>query len=380
MKNILKRMAEIRNRKVELRQTLENDTNADLDAITEELRNLDTEYADLEKRKATIDGINIGTVPTNEIENPAAGERSAKANNDAEYRSAWLKQIRRLELTETEQRTLTTATGSVGAVVPTATINKIVEKVSQYCPMLDKIDLLKVPGGVKIPAEGTTNDAKVHAEGAAITADEDTINYVALSAYEITKLVTISKSVEKMSIDAFENWLTTKIARKIADKINALIFSGSGSNEAEGINAITWNGTNSVTVEKTANLTAANVQKLVSLLNGGYDDGAEWYMSKTTFFSDFHPLMNNSKDNIVTEENGKYRVMGYPVCLDDRITLHEAILGNVYRGYAGNMPEEITITSQFVTRENAYDFLGCAMFDGKVQAKEAFVKLVKATA
>jgi len=380
MKNILKRMAEIRSRKAELRQTLENDTNADLDAITEELRSLDTEYADLEKRKVTIDGINIGTVPTNEIENPAAGERSAEANNDAEYRSAWLKQIRRLELTETEQRALTTATGSVGAVVPTATINKIVEKVSQYCPMLDKIDLLKVPGGVKIPAEGTTNDAKVHAEGTGITADEDTINYVALSAYEITKLVTISKSVEKMSIDAFENWLTTKIARKIADKINALIFSGSGSNEAEGINAITWNGTNSVTVAKTANLTAANVQKLVSLLNGGYDDGAEWYMSKTTFFSDFHPLMNNSKDNIVTEENGKYRVMGYPVCLDDRITLHEAILGNVYRGYAGNMPEEITITSQFVTRENAYDFLGCAMFDGKVQAKEAFVKLVKATA
>lgn len=380
MKNILKRMAEIRSRKVELRQTLENDTNADLDAITEELRNLDTEYASLEQRKATIDGINIGAIPTNELENPAAGTRSAETDNKAEYRSAWLKSIRRLELTEAEQRTLTTAAGSVGALVPTATMNKIIDKVNQYCPMLDKIDLLKVPGGVKIPAEGTTNDAKVHAEGAAITADEDTIDYVALSAYEITKLVTISKSVEKMSIDAFENWLTTKIARKIADKINALIFSGSGSNEAEGIDRIIWDAKNSVTITKAGKLTAENVKAVVALLNGGYDDGAEWYMSKTTFFNDFHPLMDNSKDNIVTQENGKYRVMGYPVCLDDRMTLHEAILGNVYRGYAGNMPEEITITSQFVTRENAYDFLGCAMFDGKVQAKEAFVKLVKATA
>ena len=44
------------------------------------------------------------------------------------------------------------------------------------------------------------------------------------------------------------------------------------------------------------------------------------------------------------------------------------------------MPEEINVTSQFVTRENAYDFLGCAMFDGKVQAIEAFVKFIKATA
>lgn len=382
MKNILKRMAEIRSRKAELRQTLENDTSADLDAITDELRSLDTEYADLEKRKATIDGINIGAIPTNEIDNPAAGSnnRAAEISSDTEYRSAWLKNIRGLDLNENEQRALTSATDSVGAVVPTATVNKIVEKVSQYCPMLDKIDLLKVPGNVKIPAEGTTNDAKVHAEGAAITTDDDTINYVSLSTYEITKLVTISKSVEKMSIEAFENWLTTKIARKIADKINALIFNGSGNNEAEGINAIVWNAENSVTITKAASLTAANVQAVVALLNGGYDDGAEWYMSKTTFFSDFHPLMNNSKDNIVTEENGKYRVMGYPVCLDDRITLHEAILGNVYRGYIGNMPEEITITSQFVTRENAYDFLGCAMFDGKVQAKEAFIKLKKATA
>lgn len=381
MKNILKRMAEIRSRKAELRQTLENDTSADLDAITDELRNLDTEYADLEKRKATIDGINIGAIPTNELDNPAAGtNRAAETSCGAEYRSAWLKNIRGLELNETEQRALTTATDSVGAVIPTSTRNKIVEKVSQFCPILDKIDLLRVPGGVTIPAEGTTTEAAIHAEGEKITADNDTLTNVVLSAYEVTKLVTISKSVEKMSIDAFEAWLVKKIAREIAKKIGALIFNGTGTNQAQGINAITWNAKNSVTVAKTANLTAANVQAVVALLNGGYDDGAEWYMSKTTFFNDFHPLMNNSKDNIVTENNGKYRVMGYPVCLDDRLTLHDAILGNVEMGYAGNMPEDITITSQFVTRENAYDFLGCAMFDGKVQATEAFVKLIKATA
>lgn len=382
MKNILKRMAEIRSRKAELRQTLENDTTADLDKITEELRDLDTEYADLEKRQETINGINVGVIPTNEIGNPlTSNNRSESADaEDKEYRSAWLKSARNIELTDSEQRALTTGTNSVGSVVPQMTRNKIVEKVSQFCPMLDKIDLLRVPGGVTIPAEGTTADAKMHSEGAAITADADTITNVVLSAFEITKLVTISKSVEKMSIDAFENWLTTKIARKIADKINALIFNGTGNNEAQGINAITWNATNSITVAKTGNLTAANVKALVALLNGGYDDGAEWYMSKTTFFNDFHPLMDNSKDNIVTQENGKYRVMGYPVCLDDRLTIHEALLGNVYRGYVGNMPEDITITSQFVTRENAYDFLGCAMFDGKVQAVEAFVKLIKATA
>jgi HK97 family phage major capsid protein len=115
-------------------------------------------------------------------------------------------------------------------------------------------------------------------------------------------------------------------------------------------------------------------------MNGGYFADAEWYMSYTTFFADFHPLMNHSKNNIVTEENGVYRVMGKVVNFDERIAAHEAILGDTFRGYIGNMAEEVNVTSQFVTRENAFDFLGCAIFDGKVQAIEAFVKIAKATA
>lgn len=373
-------MAEIRSRKVELRGVLETDAKADLDAIEKELRELDEEYTNLEKRKAVIEGIGAGTVPVNEVPNPINNRSADNFDQDKEYRSAWLKHVRGLDLTENEQRALTTGTSSAGAVIPTVTQNKIIEKVNQYCPLLDKIDLLRVPGGVKVPAEGTTADAAVHTEGATITADGDTLSSVTLSAYEVTKLVTISKSVEKMAIDAFESWLVNKIARKIAEKTGKLIIFGTGTNEAQGINAITWGATNSVTVGKTASLSAANVQGAVALLNGGYDNGAEWLMSKSTFFTDFHPLMNNSKDNIVTEDNGVYRVMGYPVNFDDRMTAHEAILCNLYRGYLGNMPEDVTITSQFVTRENAYDFLGCAMFDGKVQATEAFVKIVKATA
>lgn len=379
--NIIKRMKEINDRKAELRAMLEGTDEVNLEEIKTELRELNTEFEMLENRKKTAEGIAAGTIPAAEIENPVAARSAAvtAADGEKEYRAAWLRNIRGLDLTDAETRALTTATSSVGAAVPTITQNKIVEKVKQYCPLLDKIDLLRVPGGVIVPAEGTTTDAKTHAEGATITADADTIVSVVLSGYEVTKLVTISKSVEKMSIDAFESWLVNKISRKIAEKIGYLIVYGSGSSEAQGINKITWGADNSVTVAKTASLTAANVQALVALLNGGYDSGAEWLMSKTTFFTDFHPLMNNSKDNIVTEQNGSYRVMGYPISFDDRITAHEAFLGNIYRGYVGNMPEDITVTSQFVTRENAYDFLGCAMFDGKVQATEAFVKLVKAT-
>lgn len=52
MNEIIKRMNEIRNRKAELRRTLETDTQADLDAITQELRELDEEPDEARKEKS----------------------------------------------------------------------------------------------------------------------------------------------------------------------------------------------------------------------------------------------------------------------------------------------------------------------------------------
>lgn len=374
-------------------EEIESKTEAELDEIEAEVRSLKAEKESIlnaaSKRssieKAIAEGRSGVDVTPNILNLNNGGKEKMEQERtfsveSAEYRSAWMKNIRGIELNDVEKRTLTTATGSAGAVLPTATAKKIIDKVKEYCPILNKIEMLYVAGSVTVPAEGTTADAQKHAEGAAITADADTLLNVTVGGFEVTKLVTISKSVATMSIDAFENWLVNKIARKVADKLGALVFNGTGTGEAQGVNAITWGATNSISVAKSAALTEANITGVVALMNGGYFTDAEWYMSSTTFFTDFHPLMNNSKNNVVTESNGVYRVMGKPVNFDERIAAHEAILGDFYRGYIGNMAEEVNVTSQFVTRENAFDFLGCAIFDGKVQAVEAFVKIAKATA
>ena len=348
---------------------------AEADALIEERNNLRTQA---QNRAALLSKIGMEGGDGNPIiEEP---EKRTLGIDSAEYRSGFLKKLRNLELTDVEKRTLTTAAGSVGNAMPTSTANKIIEKVKTYAPLLEKIDLLHVAGQITIPAEGTTVEAQMHVQGAEITADDEKLNNISLSGFEITKLITISKSVEKMSIDAFEAWLVRKIAKAVADKITKLILFGTGTNQAQGINAISWNDTNSVTVGKTASVTEAIILKAIGLLNAGYDAGAEWIMSKSTFMTDFYPLMNTGKNNLVTFSGGKYYVGGYPVEYDDRMTADEAFLGNFELGYAGNMPEEVNVTSQFVTRENSYDFLGAAMFDGKVSAVEAFVKIIKATA
>lgn len=369
-------------------EEVEDKTEEELDKMEEEVRSLQAERTSIlnaaTKRSSLEKAIAEGRTGVDITPGLIGGKKEMVERtfdlNSAEYRVAWLKNIRGVELNDVEKRALTTATNSAGAAIPTTTVNKIIDKVKEFCPIINKIELLHVKGSVTIPAEGTTADAKKHVEGATITADADALAKVTLAGFEITKLVTVSKSVVTMSIDAFENWLVNKIARKVADQIDALIFNGSGTGEAQGVNAIAWNETNSVTVAKTAALSEANVTGVVALMNGGYFADAEWYMSSSTFFADFHPLMNNSKNNVVTESNGVYRIMGKAVNFDERVTAHEAILGDFYRGYIGNLQEDVNVTSQFVTRENAFDFLGCAIFDGKVQAVEAFVKIAKATA
>ena len=366
-------------------ESMDEKTEEELEEMEKEVRTLKTEkdgiLKAIEKRKSLEKDIaegRKGVDITHNYINGGMKEMQERTFNveSAEYRSAWLNNVRGMELNEVEKRALTTVESSVGAAVPATTVNKIVDKVKEYCPILNKIELLHVKGIVAVPAEGTTADAQKHAEGAPITADEDTLTKVILAGYEITKLVTVSKSVVTMSIDAFETWLVNKLARKVADKIGVLIFNGSGTGEAQGINAITWDESNSIAVSSGTAVTEANVIGIVALLNGGYHANAEWYMSSATFFKDYHPLMNKSKNNVVTEENGVYRIMGKPVNFDERV-VNDAIFGDVYRGYIGNMSEEVNVTSQFVARENSFDFLGSAIFDGKVQAIEAFVKIAR---
>lgn len=331
-----------------------------------------------ERRSALLGKISAGTIGTEGATFGEAREERSLDKSSPEYRSAFLKSLRSIELSEIERRALTTASTSAGATLPTQTSEKIVEKAKQLAPVLEEIELFSIKGNVTVPAEGTTVEAQIHAQGAEISGDDDSFRSITLSGFEVTKLITISKSVEAMSTDAFELWLVEKISRSIAEKITKLIFFGTGTNEAQGINAIEWNAENSVTVAKTASLSNADITAAVGLLAGGYDAEAKWYMSKKTFYGSFYPLMNTGKNNLITYADGKYYVSGYPVALDERIPTDEAFLGNLARGYIANMPEAVTVTSQFVARRNAYDILGSAIFDGKVSATEAFVKIIKA--
>lgn len=372
---------------VEKLESSDDMTDEEISELEEKAAKLEAEKRSLitkaEKRKETLEKIKRNSTGY-AVETAEEGKEERNMNEEnirssKEYRSAFLKRLQRKDLTEAEERALTTASSSVGAAIPTITQNLIIEKVFQVAPLLNEITLLRVDGNVTFAVESAVNDATLHTEGATITESGDVLIPVSLGQYEVNKYITISKSVSKMSIDAFETWITNMLGKMIAKAITNLIINGTGSSQPKGIDkAATWGDTNSVTVGKTASLSEANVLTLVGLLNGGYDANAKWLMSKKTLINDFRPLQDKSKNDIFVKENGTYYIEGYPVLLDERVAEHDAFLGDLTM-YVGNLGEEVTVDQDKKLSSNSFEFLGSAMFDGKPAVSDAFVKLTKAT-
>lgn len=355
----------------------------EIDALEKETKELTEERAGLiaaaEKRNGILDNIAKGAgIVSRTFEQKQDNADPDDPFGTPEYRSAWLKNLRRLPLTDAEKRAYANASGTGAEVVPTQTANEIISKVKKLAPMLNEVTLLHVKGAVKFAVEGTNNDAAIHKENAAITAAADTLTTVTLTGYEIIKLVQISDTVMTMSIAAFESWIVDMLAEAIARKVEDFFINGTGSSQPKGINkANTWGAENSVTVTKADTLTAANVQTLIGLLNAGYDRNAKFAMSKKTLFTDFMPLQDNSKNHIVTVQGNNYFVYGYPVLLSDYVKEHEAFLGD-FKKVCANLAENINVKNAYDIDTNSYKYSGIAIFDCTPAIGEAFVKLAKA--
>lgn len=385
--NIIKRMAEIKARKAELRSLLESGDQVDLDAIEKELRELDEENANLEKRQQTINGINDGSVPANVIPNPVAARSADNFDQDKEYRNAWLKSLMGKPLTESEQRAYSTASGSALPAIPESTAGEIIKKMYEVAPILQRCKIFHVPGNFKFAVEDTNSDAALHTENGSITAASDSLGSVSLTGYEIVKLVKASRAAVNMTINAFEAYIVEIIAEAIARKIENYIFVGTGSSQPGGVaqggkgsGGAYANGTDQVSVAASATVAEADVISLYGMLGSGYERNAVWTMSKVSFFAYFYPLMNKSKNNLIEFANGKYYIMGCEVYFTGSLGKGVAYLGD-FAYIVGNYSQDISVVKSEHSglATNSVDYLGACVFDSKaIGGLGAFVKFVKA--
>ena len=390
--NIEKRRAEIAARKAEIRKLLTDDKNADIDALEKELRELNEEDAGLEKRQAIERMLNSGSAMGNPIENPVAARSLPVEDTEKLYRSAWLKTLQGKSLTDDEkrvyeQRAYSTAANSALPIIPETTANQIIKKMYEVAPILQRCKIFHVPGNFKFAIEGTNDEAALHTENAAIPAASDSLGSVSLTGYEIVKLVKASRACSEMALSAFESYIVEVIAEAVARRIEKYIFTGTGTNQPGGVknagkgeNGAYTDGTDQITVDKTTSLTEENVIALYGLLGDGYERNAVWCMNKATFFSDFFPLMNKSKNNVIEFANGKYYIMGAEVYFTGSLAAHEAYLGD-FSYIIGNYSQDITVvrSEHSGLATNSIDYLGACVFDSKpVAGFGAFVHLANA--
>jgi HK97 family phage major capsid protein len=398
------RLAEIEARKVEIRAELEKkDPKTDLDKLETELRSLNAEKAQIEKREQIIKGLNEGKLEGRQLPNPLDPKSKEKREFEnmpredllktEEYRGAFFKSLLGKTMTDNEKRAFEAANSSAEkrsydssttAVIPTATSDILFQKMVKVAPLINEITLLRVAGNVKFAVQGTRDDAALHTENAAITPAGDTLVYVELGGYDITKIIRISKTIQTMAISAFEGWLTDMLATDIAVKIEDFTINGTGSSQPNGVEkAVTWIvGTNNVQFTKGGSPIYDNVVDLISYLPARYTGNAKFLCNNKFLYGMLAKIKDDNKRPILVQDFSNpiaQRVLGFPVLISDKVADKTLYFGD-FKQMVGNLAQDVTVemstASGFLNR--SIDFLGSALYDCDVALTDAFCKLSEA--
>lgn len=389
---------EIERRAAEIKGIIERDADADITTLNIELSGLAQAKGNAQQTAGDNQrsGFNPITGAGMSFERRTSHEATeGDVLNSPEYRSAFFKSLLGHKLTEFEQAAYNRAMGdrradtfadsaSIAAAVPTQTLNEIVKKARTMGGIMSVCRAFNIPSKVAVPIGTPTEAASWHTEGAAVDSKKPTVTNVSFDGYEIMKVFSISEKARKMSVSAFEGYMTQELNASVMECIANALINGTGNEQGTGIlTGITWtDGTNALTFDKTKGLTYADVVKAVAALKRGYANGAAWAMNNATLYNLFYGLVDaNGRPVFIADpkNEGIGKILGFPVVIDDYIAGETVLFGNFnYMGY--NMPEGITVEA---SRESSFkkgliDYRAMAIADCKPIVTEAFVKLTRA--
>ena len=294
--------------------------------------------------------------------------------NSPEYRDAFLRNLQGKELTA-EERAAVTAT----AAIPTQTMNEIVHRL-ELNPLIAAVDVTNIPGYVTYPVESSVAEAAWVAMGTEASDSADTLTSITLGAYKLIKTVEITADVEAMSVDAFEAWLTSRLANKIEKAIDAGIINGLGTTQATGI----------LTVKTQADLTfTRNKMKWEQLaaipgkIGGQYLNGASFVMSPDLFFGKVLGMVDSSGARVaVLDPQGpaKYNVLGFPCIIDGNITSEDILFGDL-KAYKLNFAKAVEVkkSEEAAFRTGSAVYRAMCLADGNLADVNAIVRCVATT-
>ena len=386
---------DIEKRAAEIGKVIDTDPKADVDQLNIELDGLKMAKENLEARSAAK-GKLTGFNPITGKDFSAKPEKKAEdIFASTEYRDAFYKKMLNLPMNADETAVFDRAqnqalvehradfisTGNSAAVIPTQTLNEVVQKAATQGGILPYVRQFRIPANLSVPVATPEDAAAWHTEGAAVTPAVNTPTSVSFAAYELIKVFSLSVASNTMSVAAFESYLSTELSRTVMAAINAGVFSGTGTAQATGIlPGVTWNATNSKTFADTG-ITYEDMLGLAGLLKRGYAQGAVFALNNTTLFNRVMAVKDSTGRPMFTNpiDGGTGYVLGKPVVVDDFLPDDTILFGN-FQYYGVNMPQDILLE---VSRESSFkqgliDYRALAVADGKIIVPEAFAKLTVA--
>ncbi len=271
-----------------------------------------------------------------------------------------------------------------GAVIPTTIANKIIKKVYNICPILEKSSKYNIKGNLDIPFYPASDESLItvgyHDEFEELVSTNGNFSKISLSGFLAGVLSKISRSLINNAAFDIVGFVVDEMAYAIKRFIEKELLLGT-VDKVDGLSTLS----NAITTGAADKITADEVIDLHDAIKDEYQNGAIWIMSPATRTylrklksSTGYYLLN---DDISTPFGTS--ILGKPVYVSDNMPDYTeegkvAIYYGDMSGLATKFSEEINIEvlrEKFAT-QHAVGIVGWFEFDSKVENEQKIAKLV----
>ena len=274
--------------------------------------------------------------------------------------------------------------GTNGAVIPTSIANRIIKRVYDISPVLERSSKYNVKGNLVLPYydEGTTAITVAYqTEFTAMQSNVGGFQSITLTGFLAGALAKVSRSLINNSEFNLVDWLVDEMAYKIKVFIEGELLKGT-NNKVAGLSGLT----NSVTAGSASALTVDDVINVHDAVKDDFQQDAIWIMSPATRTAlrklkstTGYPLLNDD----ISSPFGT-TLLGKPVYVSDNMdniaTGKTVIYYGDMRGLATKFAEDINIQvlREKYADEHADGIIAWFEFDSKVEDAQKIAKLVMA--
>lgn len=288
-----------------------------------------------------------------------------------------------------------TKTSDVATVIPTTTMNKIIEKLETVGRIYAKVTKTAFKGGLAIPTSTVKPVASWVAEGKGSDRQKKTTGKITFNYYKLRCAISMSIETQTMALSAFEAKFVENVTTAMIKAIEQGIFTGTGSTGGQMTGFLTETVTDDkkVMITKAGKITYKDLCAAEAALPEEYENGAEWYMRKATFFNQIAAMTDSNGQPVARVNvgiNGKpvYNILGRPVNFTQYMPAYadtveaDTIVACIYDMSAYVINTNLAMTVKRYEDNETDDQVTKAIMivDGKSTENESLVEIVKKSA